>query len=186
MLSICLNTDWMKWELSYGKLSSGELKYSLALKFFRETFKPERNLKKVDLLNFLTSKFDYHEQVIRQVVEQYFKEEKMSDIALRRKSLILSPKIYQYILNTYGNKSELALMCFEDILSLRVYIDMPSNLDTPKILFFTHDSIMFIFDSYITAKVAFKPKYLNLLQKVSSLEIIKPFFENFLPSVFGM
>jgi hypothetical protein len=168
------------------KIQNDELNLSLAHEFFREAFKPERNLKKVDLLNFLTSKFDYHEQVIRQVVEQYFKEEKMSDIALRRKSLILSPKIYQYILDTYGNDSELSLMCFEDILSLRVYIDMPHNPDIPKILTFTHDSITSIFDSYIKAKVAFKPKYLNLLQKASSLEIIKPFFENFLPSVFGM
>lgn len=168
------------------KIRNDKLNLSLAHEFFRDAFKPERNLKKVDLLNFLTSKFDYHEQVIRQVVEQYFKEEKMSDIALRRKSLILSPKIYQYILDTYGNKSELALMCFEDILFLRVYIDIPSNPDISEILSFTHDSIMSIFDSYIKAKVAFKPKCLNLLQKASSLEIIKPFFENFLPSVFGM
>src|SRR3954447_23292349 len=101
MLSICLNTDWMKWELSYGKLSSGELKYSLALKCFREAFKPERNLKKVNLLNFLKSKFDYHEQVIRQVIKKYFIEENVSNITLKRKSLILSPKIYQYVLDTY-------------------------------------------------------------------------------------
>jgi hypothetical protein len=168
------------------EIRSGELKYSLALKFFREAFKPERNLKKVDLLNFLKSKFDYHEQVIRQVIKQYFIEEKMSDIALRRKSLILSPKIYQYILDTYGSESELALMCFEDILSLRVYIDIPRNPEVPEISNCTRDSITSTFDSYIKAKVAFKPKYLDLLQKASSLEIVKPFFENFLPSVFGM
>jgi len=168
------------------EIRSGELKYSLALKFFREAFKPERNLKKVDLLNFLKSKFDYHEQVIKQVIEQYFIEEKMSDITLRRKSLILSPKIYQYILDTYGNESELALMCFEDILTLRVYIDMPRNSEAPEISTCTYDSITSTFDSYIKAKVAFKPKYLDLLQKASSLEIVKPFFENFLPSVFGM
>ena len=173
------------WE-AFFEIRSGELKYSLALKFFREAFKPERNLKKVDLLNFLKSKFDNHEQVIRQVIKQYFKEEKMTDITLRRKSLILSPKIYLYILNTYGNESELALMCFEDILTLRVYIDMPRNLEVPEISTCTRNSITSTFDSYIKAKVAFKPKYLNLLQKASSLEIVKPFFENFLPSVFGM
>ena len=106
---------------------------SLACKLHWKALKPERNLKKVDLLNFLKSKFDYHEQVIRQVIKQYFIEEKMSDITLRRKSLILSPKIYQYILETYGNESEPALICFEDILSLRVYIDMPRNPNVPKI-----------------------------------------------------
>jgi hypothetical protein len=107
-------------------------------------------LKKVDLLNFLKSKFDYHEQVIRQVIKQYFIEEKISDIALGRKSLILSPKIYQYILDTYGSESELALMCFEDILSLR---DMPRNPEVPEISTYTGDSITCTFDSYIKAKV---------------------------------
>ena len=34
--------------------------------------------------------------------------------------------------------------------------------------------------------MTFKPKYLDLLIKEISLDIIKPFFENFLPSVFGM
>jgi len=73
-------------------IRSSENVYSPALKFFREAFKPERNLKKDDLLNFLKSKFDYHEQVVKQVVKQYFIEEKMSDITLRRKSLILPKK----------------------------------------------------------------------------------------------
>ncbi|PKC56140.1 hypothetical protein RhiirA1_474440 [Rhizophagus irregularis] len=44
-------------------IRSGENVYSLAFKFFREAFKPERNLKKDDLLNFLKSKFGYHEQL---------------------------------------------------------------------------------------------------------------------------
>src|SRR5205814_970057 len=65
-------------------------------------------------------------------------------------------------------------------------IDMPRNSEAPEISTCTHDSITSTFDSYIKAKVAFKPKYLDLLQKASSLEIVKPFFENFLPSVFGM
>ena len=101
-------------------IRSGENVYSLALKFYGEAFKPKRNLKKDDLLNFLKSKFDYHEQVVKQVVKQYFIEEKMSDITLRRKSLILSPKVYQYLLLTYGRESELAIMCLEDILILRI------------------------------------------------------------------
>ncbi|POG83181.1 hypothetical protein GLOIN_2v1490054 [Rhizophagus irregularis DAOM 181602=DAOM 197198] len=165
-------------------IRSGENVYSLALKFFREAFKPERNLKKDDLLNFLKSKFVYHEQVIKQVVKQYFIEEKMSDITLRRKSLILSPKIYQYVLRTYSKDSELTVICFEDILTLRIYIDSPRNLE--EISTCTRDSIISVFDSYIKENVLFKPKYLDLLQKATSLEIIKPFFEIFLPTIFGM
>src|ERR1044072_1341608 len=63
---------------------------------------------------------------------------------------------------------------------------MPHNSEVPEISTCTRDSITSTFDLYIKSKVAFKPKYLDLLQKASSLEIVKPFFENFLPSVFGM
>jgi len=162
-------------------IRSGELPFLLALKFFREAFKPERNLKKDDLLNFLKSKFESHEQVIKQVIKQYFIEEKMSDITLRRKSLILSPKVYQYVLSL---DSEIATICFEDILILRIYIDNLRNSEEMSTC--TRDSIISVFDSYIRAKVPFKPKYLDLLKKAISLEIIKPFFEVFLPTVFEM
>ncbi|GBC44127.2 hypothetical protein GLOIN_2v1469324 [Rhizophagus irregularis DAOM 181602=DAOM 197198] len=130
-------------------IRSGENVFSLAFKFFREAFKPERNLKKDDLLNFLKSKFDYHEQVIKQVVKQYFIEEKMSDITLRRKSLILSPKIYQCVLKTYSKDSELTVICFEEIHEIW-------------------------------------KKYRLFHHLATSLEIIKPFFEIFLPTIFGM
>ncbi|CAG8605540.1 12059_t:CDS:1, partial [Funneliformis mosseae] len=89
----------------------------LAFGLFREVLKPERNLTSNYLLNFLKTKFDDHEQFMKQVVEQYFKEEKISDMESRRKSLILSPRVYQFILDTYGHQSELTLMCFEDILA---------------------------------------------------------------------
>ncbi|CAB4445488.1 unnamed protein product [Rhizophagus irregularis] len=80
--------------------------------------------------------------------------------------------------------SELTVICFEDILTLRIYIDSPRNLE--EISTCTRDSIISVFDSYIKENVLFKPKYLDLLQKATSLEIIKPFFEIFLPTIFGM
>ena len=89
----------------------------------------------------------------------------MSDITLRRKSLILSPKVCQYVLSL---DADVAVMCFEDILTLRIYIDNPRNLD--GISTCTRDSIISIFDSYIKAKVPFKPKYLDLLKKANSLD----------------
>src|SRR5688572_1491769 len=99
---------------AFFSIRSGEQMETLACKLYREALKPERNLKKDDLLNFLKSKFDYHEQVVRRVIEQYFFEEKMNHIESRRKSLILSPKVYQYILETYGKESGLTSMCFDD------------------------------------------------------------------------
>lgn len=161
--------------------------YFLALQFFREALKPERNLKKYDLLNFLKSKFNDHEQIVKQVVKQYFMEEKMSEITKRRKSLILSPKVYQYILVTYGNNSELASMCFEDILTIRIYVDIRLNdSEFPEVSMCTYDSIISTCNLYIKEKVAYKPKYLGLLRRATSMEIIKPFFDNFLPPIFGM
>ena len=106
----------------------------------------------------------------------------MSNITLRRKSLILSPKVYQYILFAYGD-TELPSMCFEDILIMRNYIDV----DLTHVLeVSTCDSITSTFNLYVKEKVSFKPKYLNILQKATSMEIINPFFDDFLPSVFGI
>ena len=144
-------------------IRNSERLYSLALKFFREAFKPERNLESDDLLDFLKSKFDFNEQIVKQIIKQYFMEEKMRDIDSRRKSLILSPKIYQYILSTYGNKSELASMCFEDILILKIYIDMPQNLEVSKMSTFTIDSLTSTFNLYIKANEEFKQKHSDLL-----------------------
>lgn len=170
------------WE-AFIEIRSDERRNSLAYKLFREAFKPERNLKKDDMINFVMLKFEYHEQVIRSVVEKYFIEENMRDITLRRKSLILSPIIYKYILVTFGNESELHSICFEDILVLRIYIDLS---ETPEMSPCDRESIISIFNTFIEAGVLFRPEYLDLLRKATSPDIIKPFFENFLPSAFGM
>ncbi|CAG8748585.1 8524_t:CDS:1, partial [Funneliformis mosseae] len=167
---------------AFRTILSSESMDSLAYKLFREALKPERNLKKDELLNFLKSKFDYHERIVKEVVKNYFIEEKMSDITLRRKSLILSQKVYQYILNTYGNKSELTLMCFEDILTLRIFIDSEHESELSTC---TYNSIISTFDLYRKANVSYIPTQLNLIKQATSLEIIRPFFDSFLPTIFG-
>ncbi|CAG8581889.1 5931_t:CDS:2 [Funneliformis mosseae] len=167
-------------------IRSSEPIYSLACNFFREALNPERNLKKDDLLNFLKSRFDYHERVIKEVVAQYFKDQKVNDMNLRRKSLILSPKVYQYFLETFGVNSEICRMCFEDLLTLRIYIDEPRILEDNKISPVTYDSIVKTFNLYVTENVTFEPEHMDLLQSATSPELIRPFFEKFLPSVFGM
>ncbi|CAG8663982.1 14679_t:CDS:1 [Funneliformis mosseae] len=121
----------------------------LGYEFFREALKPERNLKKDHLLNFLKSKFDYHEEVVTSVVKKYFEEEKMNDMESRRKSLIFSPKVYKYILDTYGIESELTLECFKDISALRAYIDTPRNSEDDKMSTFTQNSIITTFNLYV-------------------------------------
>src|SRR6266542_2520979 len=110
-------------------------------------------------------------------------EKKMSDITLRRKSLILLSKFYQYILNAYGNKSEVTLMCFDDIITLWTSIETIYDLEIST---YTYDSVKSIFDSYINENVTFNPRHLDLLKDVTDLEIIRYFFNNFLSNVFGM
>jgi len=110
-------------------------------------------------------------------------EKKMSDITLRRKSLILSSKVYQYILNAYGNESEVTLMCFDDIITLWTSIETIYDLEIST---YTYDSVKSIFDSYINENVTFNPRHLDLLKDVTDLEIIRYFFNNFLSNVFGM
>ncbi len=107
----------------------------------------------------------------------------MSDITLRRKSLILSSKVYQYILNAYGNESEVTLMCFDDIITLWTSIETIYDLEIST---YTYDSVKSIFDSYINENVTFNPRHLDLLKDVTDLEIIRYFFNNFLSNVFGM
>ncbi|CAI2166895.1 5736_t:CDS:1 [Funneliformis geosporum] len=106
----------------------------------------------------------------------------MSDITKRRKSLILSQKVYQYILITYGNKSELTLMCFDDILTLRIFIDIEHESELSE---YTYNSIKSTFDLYSKANVPYNPAQLDLLKQATGLEIIRPFFDNFLPTVIG-
>ncbi|CAI2177979.1 2670_t:CDS:2 [Funneliformis geosporum] len=121
-----------------------------AYKFFQEALKPERNLKKDHLLNFLKSKFDYHEQIIKKIVVKYFEDEKIDNMESRKKSLIFSPKVYRYILNTYGRESELTLECFKDISALKTYIDDASlNSEADVMSPFTQNSILTTFNLYV-------------------------------------
>src|ERR1044071_7959282 len=73
-------------------------------------------------------------------------------------------------------------MCFDDILTLRIYIDTtPDFMST-----YARDSIMSTFDLYINEKVPFNPNHLDLLKEVTNLEIVGCFFDHFLPAIFGM
>ncbi|CAG8729948.1 7700_t:CDS:1, partial [Funneliformis mosseae] len=106
---------------AFTTIRSGEPNLSFLSDLFKEAFEPSRALKKTLFLNFLKSKCECHEQIVRQIVVQKFKEEYVEDIdfEIRRKSLILSPKVYQFIIEAYGHGSEIASICFVDLLSLK-------------------------------------------------------------------
>ncbi|CAI2184802.1 8302_t:CDS:1 [Funneliformis geosporum] len=148
------------WNVFY-TIRSSEPIYSLAFNLFWEALKPERNLKKVYLLNFLKLKFDDHGQVIKEVVAKYYKDEKMNDMEFRRKSLILSPIVYEYFLDTYGVDSELCMMCFEDLLYLRIYIDNPRILEDTKMSTDTYNSILNTFNLYIKENMEAQQNFLR-------------------------
>src|SRR6266542_4301222 len=74
-------------------------------------------------------------------------------------------------------------MCFDDILTLRIYIDATHDLEISAC---TYNSITSTFDLYIKGNMAFNPRHFDLLKKVTDLEIIRNFFDDFLSAIFGM
>jgi len=92
--------------------------FSFVFGLFQEAFEHMRCHKKLIILNFLKSRSEQHELIVKQIVEQRFKNENVDDLEFRtrRKSLIFSSKIYEFILNTYGIGSDLALMYFKEIV----------------------------------------------------------------------
>ena len=73
-------------------------------------------------------------------------------------------------------------MCFEDILTLRIYADTQNNLEVPEISNCTHDSII----SLLTCILNIQAKIFGYITKSNKHGNHQAVFYNFLPSVFGM
>ncbi|CAG8708465.1 12558_t:CDS:1 [Funneliformis mosseae] len=145
---------------AFTTIRTEETTFSFVFGLFREAFEPTRCQRKLFIINFLKSKTEQHDLIIKQILEQRFNDENIDDFEFRsrRKSLILSPQIYEFILNTYGNESDLTLMCFKDILFLKIYYDDPLNASLAQSS--TTESIDAIYDIY-KQKI---PKNIELLK----------------------
>ncbi|CAI2178494.1 6256_t:CDS:2, partial [Funneliformis geosporum] len=152
--------------IAFTTIRTGETTFSFVSGLFEEAFKTIRCLKKSTILNFLKSKTDQHELIIKQIVEKIFNNENVYDFEFksRRKSLILSPKVYEFILMTYGNESDLTFMCFKDIAFLKIYYDNPLNASPTQSSTSIIGSINDIYEIY-KQKIKYIPEYIEQLKR---------------------
>ncbi|CAI2174244.1 19089_t:CDS:1 [Funneliformis geosporum] len=153
----------------FSTIRNNESNDSLVAGLFKEAFKPSRGLKKILILTYLKKKSEYSEHIILKIIQESFQKENVNDVEflIRRKSLIFSPKIYQFIIDAYGNESMLAATCFIDIFSLKLYL---YNTTIPLVSQFTIDSINNIFELYKQG-IEYKIEYFRRLKAFSSTSI---------------
>ncbi|CAI2174320.1 20319_t:CDS:2 [Funneliformis geosporum] len=165
-------------------IRSDEPESTFIFGLFKAAFDPNRCHGREYILNFLKSKTKDHESFIKQILIHHFKRENLDDINFntRQKSFIFSPIIYEFLLKNYGSKSDLSLMCFKDILALRIYFDDPKNLDLANISTYTFDYILEVYNLY-KESIEYLPEHLELLNRAKSSDVIKPFLENFVPKI---
>jgi hypothetical protein len=107
------------------------------------------------------------------------------------RSLSIHSNVYYWILKKYGPNFKVTQQCFEDILESRIWIDIKSQ-ENPEIDVLKNltvqafNSICSIHLEFCNEKIPFKGNYLSYLILAEHKEIIKPFFEISLPSLFDI
>ncbi|GES73908.1 hypothetical protein GLOIN_2v1486262 [Rhizophagus clarus] len=156
--------------------------------------KPERNHKKLDLLEFLIGKIDQPEEALSCALEYYnvsFKFNINSIKASKMRSLSIHSNSYYWVLKKYGPNSKVTQQCFKDILESRIWIELKlqenPGIDLPDHLSkAAFNSICSIYLEFCNGKIPLKSNYLPYLKLVDNEEIIKPLFEMGLPTLFGL
>ncbi|CAG8719267.1 1138_t:CDS:1, partial [Funneliformis mosseae] len=162
---------------AFTRIRSDLSTYSLVYELFNELFEPKRFLRTVNIFEFLKSRSDQHEEIVIRIVEKRFRNEIIDDVS-RKKSLILTPKAYHFILQTYGERSELTMKCFKDLLAFKVYFNDSINPLQYKY------SINVAFKLY-NERIYYKPEHIKLLRQAKALVLLQPFFNVFIPKAFN-
>jgi hypothetical protein len=170
-------------------------KSSIASSCITQAIKPERNHRRTDLLEFLINKIDDQpEKALYDALKHYnvgFKYDINSIRTVKMRSLSVHSNFYYWVLKKYGPNSEITEKCFEDILESRIWIDLKlqetPGLDVPDHLTkCAFNAICSIYLEYCNEGIPFKANYLSYLKLVDNEEIIKPFFELYLPTLFDL
>ncbi|GES73901.1 hypothetical protein GLOIN_2v1817420 [Rhizophagus clarus] len=171
-----------------------ESKSTIASSCFIQTMKPERNHRKFDLLEFLINRVDQPEVALESALDHYnvtFKFDVNSLRLSRMRSLSVHSNFYYWVLKKYGSNSRITQQCFDDILESRIWIDLKLQ-ENPELKVPEHltlrafNSICSIYLEFCNDRIPFKKNYLPYLKLVDDDEIIKPFFEMGLPTLFGL
>jgi len=172
-----------------------ESKSDIAHSCLTQAIKPERNLKKTDLLEFLNDRIDQPEEALKDALDYYKVGFRLSAESIKTttkiRSLTVHSNLYYWVLKNYGPNSEVTQRCFDDIIESRTWIDIklqetperevPENLTTCAF-----NSICSIYLEFCNEKVPFKASYLQYLQLVNNKEITDPFFKVSLPIMFDL
>ncbi|CAG8746868.1 14280_t:CDS:1, partial [Funneliformis caledonium] len=172
-------------------LSKSELASSCLI----QAIKPERNLKKIDLLEFLIDKIDQPIEALKSALDHYkvgfkFNYETIKSTQKIR-SLSVNSNLYYWILKNYGPNSEVTQKCFDDIFESRIWVDLklqktPDREVPEGLTIGAFNSICSIYLEFCNEKVPFKNSYLQYLQLAKNHEIIHPFFKINLHHVFDL
>ncbi|RIA95316.1 hypothetical protein C1645_757712 [Glomus cerebriforme] len=159
-----------------------------------QTIRPERNHRKIDLLEFLIKRIDNPEEALDNALKSYgvgFKFDVNLLKTLKIRSLSVHSNIYYWVLKSFGPNSKITQTCFEDIIESRTWIDIKlqenRELETPEHLTsLAFNSICSIYLEFCNERIPFKANYLQYLKVVDNKEIFKPFFGVYLPMIFGL
>jgi hypothetical protein len=157
--------------------------------------RPERNHRKIDVLEFLMSNIEQPEIALEAALEAYKVGFQLDVNSIKTtkgvRSLSVHSNLYYWVLKTYGRGSSITQKCFEDIIESRIWIDVklqgtPDRNVPEHLTTCAFNSICSIYLEFCNEKVPFKYNYLSYLQLACNAEIIEPFFDIYLPIVFSL
>ncbi|CAI2198072.1 7893_t:CDS:2, partial [Funneliformis geosporum] len=141
-----------------------ESESDLASSCLIHAIKPERNLKKTVLLEFLISKIDQPSEALKNALDHYNVGFKFNDKTIRTtkeiRSLSVQSNFYYWILKNCDPNSEITRKCFDDIFESRIWIDLKVQ-ETPErnapkhLTSSSFNSICFIYLEFCNGKVPF-------------------------------
>ncbi|CAG8501817.1 6594_t:CDS:2, partial [Cetraspora pellucida] len=161
-----------------------------------EAIKPERNLKKTNLLDFLYRKMNENqEQLFLNAMKFYGLDnylidyDKLETYASSIRVLTLSSTYYHWALMTFKVDSPITSLCFNDILQTRISIDIRrqnSNMTFNRTIQCEIEIACNVYNIYCNAGNFFLPNYMELICHASEIEILGPLFEGYLPELYNL
>ncbi|CAG8593264.1 10566_t:CDS:2 [Cetraspora pellucida] len=155
-----------------------EFLHKCLIELFR-TFRLDKRLKKIDVLDFLYSLIDKdHEKVFFKAMN-FDLENRSDDDNNRLLPPLKFPAFYYcWILNKFGADAEITDLCFKDILMKRVNIDVfvqqrnQRNYILSEQLENNFKEINDAFEDYFNAIKIFKPSHLKIIKQATHVKII--------------
>ncbi|CAG8739467.1 18840_t:CDS:1, partial [Racocetra fulgida] len=155
-----------------------------------DVIKPEKNLKKQDVLYFLYSKIHQNnkEEVIMKILDMHKVGLHGLEEPIKYRFLTLSPIFYKWVIEAFDPCTEITRKCFDDILESRIcadlYLQQNPGQDIPgDMTDSAFKAIRSLYRDYCNENVPFGLSHLQYLTKSRAIDIIRPFFEIALPNI---